>query len=279
MKKKYGITYITPFILWTTLFFILPTTIIFIYSFLKKALYGGVDWQLSFKAYIDLFDISLLKIFLNTSFVAIVSTIITIFFAIPSAYYIARSNHKDKLIFFIIIPFWTNFLVRIYSWIAILGNNGLLNQILLKFGIIDDYLMFLYNNGSIITVMVYTYLPYAILPLFSTIEKFDFSLLEAARDLGATKSESIFKVFLPNIKTGIYTAMIFTFIPAFGNYAIPQLVGGINSMMIGNVISRELMITRNWPLASAISVFITIITVSGILIFMNKNDKKKKVVL
>ncbi|PWJ87525.1 ABC-type spermidine/putrescine transport system permease subunit I [Oceanotoga teriensis] len=279
MKKKYGITYITPFILWTTLFFILPTTIIFIYSFLKKALYGGVDWQLSFKAYIDLFDISLLKIFLNTSFVAIVSTIITIFFAIPSAYYIARSNHKDKLIFFIIIPFWTNFLVRIYSWIAILGNNGLLNQILLKFRIIDDYLMFLYNNGSIITVMVYTYLPYAILPLFSTIEKFDFSLLEAARDLGATKSESIFKVFLPNIKTGIYTAMIFTFIPAFGNYAIPQLVGGINSMMIGNVISRELMITRNWPLASAISVFITIITVSGILIFMNKNDKKKKVVL
>lgn len=279
MKKKYGITYITPFILWTTLFFILPTTIIFIYSFLKKALYGGVDWQLSFKAYIDLFDISLLKIFLNTSFVAIVSTIITIFFAIPSAYYIARSNHKDKLIFFIIIPFWTNFLVRIYSWIAILGNNGLLNQILLKFRIIDDYLMFLYNNGSIITVMVYTYLPYAILPLFSTIEKFDFSLLEAARDLGATKSESIFKVFLPNIKTGIYTAMIFTFIPAFGNYAIPQLVGGINSMMIGNVISRELMITRNWPLASAISVFITIITVSGILIFLNKNDKKKKVVL
>jgi spermidine/putrescine transport system permease protein len=171
----------------------------------------------------------------------------------------------------IIIPFWTNFLIRIYAWIAILGNNGFLNSLLLSTNIIPDHIQFLYNKYAVILVTAYTYLPFAILPLYSTIEKFDFSLLEAAQDLGASKWQSIKKVLLPNIRGGITTAVLFTFIPAFGSYAIPQILGGSDSLMLGNVIARELTVTRNWPLASSISVVLTIITTLGVLVFMRLN--------
>jgi spermidine/putrescine transport system permease protein len=120
----------------------------------------------------------------------------------------------------------------------------------------------------VVVVLVYTYLPFAILPLYSSIEKFDFSLLEAARDLGATKAQSMFKVLLPNIKAGITTAVLFTFIPAFGQYAIPQIVGGKDSFMMGTIIARELTVTRNWPLSSSISMVLTLITTIGVLLFL-----------
>ena len=194
--------------------------------------------------------------------------------AIPTAYFIARSSFKKFLLFLIIIPFWTNFLIRIYAWIAILGNNGLVNNWLMKIGLIDNYLPLLYNKWAVIIVMVYAYLPFAILPLYSTIEKFDFQLLEAARDLGASKFQANRKILIPNIKPGITTAVLFTFIPAFGNYAIPQIVGGADSIMVGNVIARELTVTRNWPLSSAISVVLTIVTTIGVLVFLKLNRSK-----
>jgi spermidine/putrescine transport system permease protein len=150
----------------------------------------------------------------------------------------------------------------------ILGNNGFLNTFLLQTGIIKEYIHFLYNRGSVILVLVYMYLPYAILPLFSSIDKIEFSLQEAARDLGATKKGSIFRVLFPNIKSGITTAVLFTFIPIFGAYAVPLLVGGKESYMLGNVIADQLTKSRNWPLASAISVVLTVITTAGVLIMM-----------
>jgi spermidine/putrescine transport system permease protein len=155
----------------------------------------------------------------------------------------------------------------------ILGNNGFLNDLLIRIGLIDSYINFLYNQGSVILVLVYMYLPYAILPLFSTIDKFDFSLLEAARDLGATKAQSVFRVLLPNIRSGLYTAVLFTFIPIFGAYAVPLLVGGKDSYMLGNVIADQLTKARNWPLASAISMVLTVITTAGVLIMMNLQRK------
>ena len=195
----------------------------------------------------------------------------TLAFALPTAYFIARSRHKNVFLFLVIIPFWTNFLIRIYAWIALLGNNGFLNESLVHTGLAHGYTQFLYNQYAVIIVLTYAYLPFAILPLYSTIEKFDFSLLEAARDLGATKAQAIIKVLLPNIKSGITTAVLFTFIPAFGQYAVPQLVGGRDSFMLGNVIARELTVTRNWPLASSISAVLTLVTTAGVLIFMRLN--------
>jgi spermidine/putrescine transport system permease protein len=155
----------------------------------------------------------------------------------------------------------------------ILGNNGFLNEFLIRIGLIPDYIQFIYNQPAVILVLVYMYLPYAILPLFSTIDKFDFSLIEAARDLGAGKSMAIIKVLFPNIRSGIYTAVLFTFIPIFGAYAVPLLVGGKESYMLGNVVADQLTKARNWPLASAISMVLTLVTTAGILIMMNLQKK------
>lgn len=281
MRKNYGPVYSMPVAFWISVFFVVPVSIIFLYSFLEKGLYGGVVWRFSIDAYRALSNPTFLTVAFTTIILSVSATIITLLMALPTAYFIARSAFKNTLLFLVIIPFWTNFLIRIYAWIAILGNNGFLNNFLVSAGITHTYTQFLYNPFAVIIVLVYTYLPFALLPLYSTIEKFDFSLLEAARDLGATKSQSIFRVLLPNIKPGITTAILFTFIPAFGQYAVPQLVGGRNSFMLGNIIARELTVTRNWPLSSSISMALTVITTVGVLIFLrlnrsvSGNDKKE----
>lgn len=262
--KKSAFAYSMPITIWLTALFVLPAIIIIVYSFLKKGLYGGVEWIFSVEGYNFFKSSYFLKVVWNTIEISVVSTVLTVALAIPVALYIATSKYKQILLFLVIIPFWTNFLIRIYSWIALLGNNGLINNLLGQFGF-GPY-QFLYNKFAVVIVTVYAYLPYAILPLYSTIEKFDFSIIDAARDLGATKKEAYMKIFLPNIKPGIITAMLFTFIPALGSYAIPQLVGGNNSQMLGNIIARELTITRDWPKAAGISTILIIMTVIIILI-------------
>jgi spermidine/putrescine transport system permease protein len=275
-RKKFGPLYAAPMALWFTLFFAVPLLIIVIYSFLKKGLHGGVVWTLSPRAYIELVNPNILLIFARTMRTSIIATIITIMIALPCGYYMARSKHQTGLLLLVIIPFWTNFLIRVFAWINILGNNGFLNSFLLRAGIIKDYIPFLYNNGAVVLVLVYMYLPYAILPLFSSIDKFDFSLLEAARDLGAAKHKAIFMVLFPNIKSGLFTAVLFTFIPIFGAYAVPLLVGGKDSYMLGNVIADQLTKSRNWPLASAISMVLTLITTAGVLVMLSLQKKTVK---
>lgn len=272
MRKNPGPLYSLPVAVWIGSFFIIPLGIIFTYSFMRKGLYGGVIPQFCIDGYIALLNVTFLRITAGTLYIAVLSTLSIIVLAIPTAYFMARSRYKSFLIFLVIIPFWTNFLIRIYAWIAILGNNGFLNSVLLSSGLIPHHIQFLYNKYAVILVTAYTYLPFAILPLYSTIEKFDFSLLEAAQDLGATKWQALRKVLFPNIRAGISSAILFTFIPAFGSYAIPQILGGSDSLMIGNVIARELTVTRNWPLASSISVVLTIITTLGVVFFMKLNQ-------
>lgn len=268
-----------PLLFWITLFFTIPMFVIFLYSFLQKDVYGGVKFVFSLDAYKAIYNPTFMKILGTTLWISISVTILTLFVALPVSYFIARSKRKNLYLFLIIVPFWTNFLIRIYAWMAILGNNGFINNFFIKIGLFEHYFQMLYNPYAIIVISVYAYLPYAILPLYSAIEKFNFSLLDAARDLGATKSQAHIKVFLPGIRSGINTALIFTFIPSLGAYAIPQLVGGKNSMMIGNVIAREITITRNWPLASSMSVLLTAVTTIAILIVMRKNNNNNKVVI
>jgi spermidine/putrescine transport system permease protein len=268
VRRNYGPVYTAPIAIWISAFFAVPIAIIFLYSFLKKGLYGGVVFELTLDAYRALLNSAFLRVALTTVILSVAATAVTLLLALPTAYFIARSRQKTALLLLVIIPFWTNFLIRIYAWIAILGNNGFLNNALSSIGLFHGHQQLLYNQWAVVIVLVYTYLPFAILPLYSTIEKFDFSLLEAARDLGATKTQAIFKVLLPNIKAGITTAILFTFIPAFGQYAIPQLVGGKDSFMLGNIIARELTVTRNWPLSSSISMVLTLITTIGVLLFL-----------
>jgi len=268
IRRNYGPLYSSPMAIWFSIFFLAPIIIIIIYSFLKKGLYGGVEPEFSFDAYHYLADPVFLNITLRTVFTSLIATLITILIALPCGYCMARSRRQTLLLLLIIIPFWTNFLIRVFAWMNILGNNGFLNELLIRAGIITDYIPFLYNQNTVILVLVYMYLPYAILPLFSTIDKFDFSLLEAARDLGANKLTSIIKILLPNIRGGIFTAVLFTFIPIFGAYAVPLLVGGKDSYMLGNIIADQLLKSRNWPRAAAISMVLTLVTTMGVLWMM-----------
>jgi len=276
VKKNYGRVYTTPITLWVSLFFVVPVVIVFLYSFMRKGLYGGVERGFSLEAYRALLNPVFGQVALTTLWISFISTALTLVLALPCGYYMARSSRKNLLVMLIVIPFLTNFLIQIYAWIAILGNNGFLNDLLARLGLTRNYVQFLYSKTAVIVVLVYSYLPYAILPLYSTIEKFDFSLLEAARDLGATHRQSLRRVLLPNIRGGIVSALLFTFIPTFGAYAVPQLVGGKDSYMLGNIIARELTVTRNWPLASAISMLITLVTALslGVYLFVNRPHGK-----
>jgi len=272
--RNYGPFYSLPMAVWFTIFFLAPIIIIVIYSFLKKGLYGGVELHFSLDAYRYLADPVFLNISFRTILTSVAATVITIFIALPCGYCIARSKNQTLLLLLIIIPFWTNFLIRVFAWMNILGNNGFLNQLLIRMGLISDYIHFLYNQKAVVLVLVYMYLPYAILPLYSTIDKFDFSLLEAARDLGANKFVSMIKVLLPNIRSGIFTAVLFTFIPIFGAYAVPLLVGGKDSYMLGNIIADQLSKSRNWPRAAAISMVLTLVTTIGVLLMMNVQKRE-----
>ena len=212
-RKNYGPLYAYPMGTWFLIFFVVPLFIVAIYSFLKSDVYGGVIKEFTFDAYKQMFSPVYGRVFLRTLWLSLVSTFFVILLALPAGYAMARSSKQMLLLFLVIIPFWTNSIIRIYAWTSILGNEGFINNFLRMIGAIGatESAELLYNKSSIILVLVYMYLPFAILPIFTSIDKFDFSLLEAARDLGASKPQSMFRVLLPNIKGGILTAVVFTF--------------------------------------------------------------------
>ncbi len=274
-----GPIYAWPMGIWFTIFFLAPLAIIILYSFLTKGLYGGVEYIFTLKAFEQMMNPAYGMVFIRTVFISTLSTIVTILLAFPCGYAIAKSKYQTIFLILIIVPFWTNSLIRIFAWMSILGNDGVLNSLFIALGITQEHFKLLYNSGAVVTVSVYMFLPYAILPIFTAIDRFDFSLLEAARDLGATKISSISKVLLPNVKSGITTAIIFTFIPIFGSYTVPLLVGGKDSYMIGNIIVDQVNKTRNWPLAAAFSLVITVLSTAGVLwvMFAGKKEAQLKV--
>ncbi|MCD6545349.1 MAG: ABC transporter permease [Thermotogae bacterium] len=276
-KRFLGLLFSLPGIVWLTLFFLIPSTIIILYSFMTPGPYGGAYLPFTLKYYhMMIINKGFWIIFLRTVIIAVISTGICLVISLPVAYYIATSKHKNFLLSLVIIPFWTNFLVRIFGWLVILGNNGLINRTLLYFGVMDKPLSLMYNQWSVILVIVYMYLPYMIFPLYSSIEKFDFQLLEAAMDLGASRLRAIFNILLPSIKGGISAGIILVFIPALGSYAIPDLVGGKDGAMLGNLIARQLTAARNWPLSSAISIIFLLISTVGLLIYFRLETAQHK---
>lgn len=276
MKKQKDLRnlYYLPLTIWMTLFFAIPTAIIVYFSFLKKGPYGGIVSYTSYslKAYKELITPELLKIVLKTFNISVVITAVVIFLSIPTAYFISRSKYKNLWLLLIVIPFWTNFLVRIFALVGLIGNNGIINKFFIRIFNLSAPIPLLYNRVAVVIVSVYIFMPYAILPLYTAIEKFDFSLIDAARDLGANKYQALYKVFLPGIKGGIITAVILTFIPAIGSYAVPDLVGGTDGIMLGNVIASKMFVLRDWPSASVMSTLFIIITVIGVLISVREQD-------
>ena len=270
-----------PALIWLTIFFLVPYFIVLIYGFLTPDIFD-VKFEFSLEAYRQLLDGTYFRPFLLSVKLAIITTLLCILLGYPVAYYIARAKDKLKntLLILIIIPFWTNLIIRIFSWRIFLSYNGVLNELLMKIGLITNPLEIMRTDLAVIMVMVYVYLPNMILPLYSTLEKLDFSLLHAAMDLGATEAKAFFKITLPLSMQGIFAGTLLVFIPSLGAYLIPQLVGNQRSLYVGQVITYKIKnIPRNWPMASALS-FGLLIMVAIFLLFgyyLQQRFKKREV--
>lgn len=245
----------TPTIVWLLVFFLVPYIIVTLYSFLTPNIYD-INFSFSLDSYKAVFQPIYLRPFYLSFKLAFNTTVICLLLGYPVAYLMAKSSPKTKsfLLFLIIIPFWTNFIIRIFAWRIFISPAGMLNDVLLSINLISAPLRILRTDFAVILVMVYVYIPYMILPLYSSIEKIDFSLLDAAMDLGANRFTSFLSVTLPLSKEGILAGVVLVFIPALGAYIVPQIVGDQNSLYIGQVIAYKIKdIPRDWPLASALS--------------------------
>ena len=260
LKKIFSHNFFTgaPTFLWLLCFYALPVIIVFVLSFRSVDMYGGIGAEWSLDAIRDMANPSYPSIIWRTLWQGVVATAVCVFLAIPISYHLARLSPRwrNLLLLLIVVPFWTNFLIRIYAWKVFLSPNGMFKELLVLIGLVPQDAILLYNQWAVLTVMIYTYIPFAILPIYAIAEKFDFSLMDAAQDLGAGTFYAFRKVFLPGISKGIGTAVMVVLIPAFGAYLIPSLVGGPGSELLGDKIAQRVFVDRNLPHASALSAFL-----------------------
>jgi putrescine transport system permease protein len=268
--------------LWLVLFLLVPFAIVVRISFAEARvaippytdLVAWVDGRLQITATLDNFlfiftDRLYALAYLNSLWIAAVSTFLCLLLSYPMAWAIARSEPgmRNILLLLIVVPSWTSFLIRVYAWIGILGGNGYLNNLLQALGLIDEPLALLHTNFAVYLGIVYGYLPFMVLPLYTNLVKLDYSLVEAALDLGATPVRCFWSVVLPLSRAGIIAGCLLVFIPATGEFVIPELLGGADTLMIGKVLWQEFFNNRDWPIASAVAILLVLLLLLPIMVF------------
>lgn len=253
--KKYSYMYF----MWSLVFIVFPLILVLVYSFNSSSGMSLANFSPTFDNFRRVFEPLYIKIFLVSILLAIGSTLLCIIVGYPVAYYISRMSDKwrNSLMLLFVVPMWMNFLLRTYAWLTLLGNNGLINKFLGLFGIAPLNLM--YNINAIMLGMVYNFLPFMVLPIYSTLVKMDKSLIEAAKDLGATNAQIFKKVIFPLSLPGVYTGITMVFIPAISTFVIPDLLGGNRFYLIGNLIEKQFTFTGDWAFGSAISIVLILI--------------------
>jgi putrescine transport system permease protein len=239
---------------------------------------GVAQLKLNFGNYLFLFQDSLyFSAYANSLRIAAISTFFCLLIGYPLAYAIARAQGaaRNILLMMVILPFWTSFLLRVYAWIGILKNNGLLNNLLLWLGVIDQPIVMLQTEFAIYVGIVYSYLPFMILPLYANLEKMDLTLLEAAADLGCRPAKAFLTITLPLSRPGIIAGSMLVFIPAVGEFVIPELLGGPNALMIGKVLWTEFFNNRDWPVAGAVAIALSIVLVVPIVYLLRARSDGK----
>jgi len=286
---------IVPY-LWLLLLFLVPFLIVLKISLsdtalaippYKPTLDLSTGWEgiRAFFAALDLENFKFLasdelywRAYLSSLKIAGISTVLALFVGYPIAYAMAQApdEWRPTLMMLVILPFWTSFLIRVYSWMGILSNEGFLNQFLLWTGIISAPLTILNTNTAVYIGIVYTYLPFMILPIYAALDKLDTSLLEAAEDLGCSRTSAFWLVTIPLSKSGIIAGCFLVFIPALGEFVIPSLLGGSNSLMIGKVLWEEFFSNRDWPVASAVAVILLLILIIPIILFQRNEQNQRE---
>lgn len=264
-------------ILWMSLFFLIPTIAVFIISFRQPDSYGGISSTWSMESWRQIFTLDYFHTMVLTLALSATTTLGCLFLAIPTAYAIATSSPRLRQWFLlaVITPFWINFLIRIFAWKVLLHPEGMLKHLMVYLHLIQPEEILLYGPGAVLLVMIYSYLPFAILPIYAAAEKFDYTLFEAASDLGATHLQSFWRIYLPGIKRGIKSAIVMVFVPALGAYVIPDMVGGSSAEMISSKISQKAFIDRNLPQASTLSAVLTLMVFIPFLLSYLKSSKNK----
>ena len=244
-----------PAILWISCLFLVPLLVVLVVSFATRGTYGGILWQFTLANYVELLHPLYLRILGQSLFYAAVTTLVCLVIGFPFAYFIARAPRRRQSIWLllVLVPFWTNFLVRTYAWMVLLRAEGLLNGSLLRWGLIDEPIQMLYQPVAVLVGLVYGYLPFMVLPLYVACERLDPLLIDAARDLYADNLAVFRRVVWPLAKPGVMAGSILVFVPTVGAFITPDLLGGARTMMIGNLIQHEYLVVRDWPLGSALA--------------------------
>jgi spermidine/putrescine transport system permease protein len=278
-------TLLGPGALWIFLFFIIPSILIVVYSFLERRPSGGVIWHVSLDAYVKLFTPTSGSLFINDFVIiflrsfwwAILTTMVCLLVGYPLAFFIAHRspNVKNIMLFLVMVPFWTNFLVRTYAWKFILNNNGLINTAL---SAIDLPKITLINTPTAVLIgLVYGSLPFMVLPLYATIEKFDYTLIEAGQDLGANYFRLFTRIFLPLTMPGVAAGCVLVFIPVVGQYVVPTILGGGKVAMLGNILAQQFGAALNWPFGSAIAVIFMLLLVAAIVVYFYYEQEEEAI--
>jgi spermidine/putrescine transport system permease protein len=268
---------ISPVAIWMCFMFVLPLLLVLGVSFFSRSSFGGMDLPLTIENYIRFLDPLYLKILLVSCELAFITTFLCLLFGYPFAYIIARSpaRYRNLLLLLVIVPFWTNSLIRTYAWIVLLRTEGVINTVLLQLNIIHAPLTLLYNNFAVLIGLVYTMLPFMVLPLYASIEKLDKTLLEAASDLGAKPWVTFRKVTLPLTAPGIAAGTLLVFIPSLGLFFIPDLMGGSKVVLFGNLIKNQFLTARDWPFGSAASIVLMILTLIFVALYIKLSKDKE----
>ncbi len=274
-NKLFKIIVLSPVIIYSLLFILLPLLYILFLSFCKSDNYGGVIYTFTMDNYITIFNSTYVKIFIKSFTIGLVVTLICTIISYPFALILRKQSKKtqDLITKLIMVPFLTNSLIRAYGWIILLRKNGIINNSLLSINAIKEPLSLMYNNFGIILGMTYTLLPFMLLPICSSVFKIDKNIIEAARDLGANKKDIFIKIILPETITGLFNGALMVFLPAIGYFFISDILGGGKIMIIGNLIKNQFLTARNWPLGSSISIFLIAITYFLIYIYKKIGGK------
>lgn len=271
-SRSQGLFLISPALLYLLIFLIVPSVLVIILSFMTRGPYGNIVYRFNIDNYLRLGDTLYLRILWFSVVVAGLTTIFTILLGYPLAYYIARApiGQRPILIFLILLPFWTNFIIRIYAWIMILRTQGILNSFLLDLGLIRMPINLLYTPTAVLIGMVYEFLPFMVLPLYTSLEKIELAQLEAAADLGARPFRAFWRITLPLSFPGMIAGSILVFIPAMGMFVVPDLMGGAKTILVGNLIRNQFLVARDWPFGAAASMLLLLLTLFFTLFYTRR---------
>jgi spermidine/putrescine transport system permease protein len=267
-----GLTLISPTVIYLIFTMVCPLILVVIISFMTRGHYGDIIYQFTLTNYSRLIDTLYLRILWYSLLTAAMTTLGTILIGYPLAYYIAHvpSRQRALYLFLILVPFWTNFIIRIYAWIMIIRTEGLLNSFLQWVGVIHAPLEILYTPTAVLIGMVYEFLPFMILPLYTSLEKIEAAQLEAAADLGARPWRAFLRITLPLSLPGLTAGSILVFIPAMGMFVVPDLMGGAKTILVGNLIRNQFLTARDWPFGSAASMLLLALTLVFTLYYARK---------